>query len=181
VSQRFGLKLPLKWVRLASRPEFLKAHEPERATASEARKSGLRYQAKAEAWVKGYFDQSEVHIGQWLQYEDASGMHWCQPDAWVVWKNPLRPEKSAVVVFEFKARHTPEAWYQLKLYGPLLGELYGLPVVLVEMTKSYDPFEVWPEKGFKLALDVAEFMGVLTSVGVPEAMVVFQWRHRRGD
>jgi len=51
-----------------------------------------------------------------------------------------------ILVFEIKFQHMPEAWWQLvKLYRPVLEAYKPVPVVTVEVCRSYDPAQPFPE------------------------------------
>jgi hypothetical protein len=134
---------------------------------TEAKKSGLRYQKKIEGWLQRHYGGA-AHIGEWLRYEDASGRRWCQPDAWVV-------GTGKVAVFEVKLRHAELAWWQLtQLYAPLLHQLYGMPVVPVEIVHSYDPHE-WFVGEAGVVFTPGDLRTAIMS-GESEKVVVFQWR-----
>ena len=116
------------------KPEFTMG----RSRSTPAKSSGLRYQRKVEKWLKSHYGEHSLFIGQWLEYRDASGRRYAQPDAWVI-------GRTKVALFEIKVGHSELAWWQLKkLYLPLLAQLYELPVVPVEIVKSYDPLAFFP-------------------------------------
>ena len=72
----------------------------------------------------------ELTLGQWLYFEDANGPGHAQPDAFLT-----EPER--VLLFEVKLTQNVWAWGQLEgLYGPLLTELFGLPVTKVLLCKN---------------------------------------------
>ena len=112
---------------------------------------------------------SSAHVGEWICYEDASGRRWCQPDAWVV-------GASKVAVFEVKLRHAELAWFQLvKLYAPLLHQLYEMPVVPIEVVHSYDPHE-WFAGEAGVVFSPGDLKEAIVMHSEPERVVVFQWR-----
>ena len=134
---------------------------------STAKKNGLRFQRKAEKWIKRSYGDA-AHIGEWIEYVDASGQRWCQPDAWVVGQRRL-------AVFEVKVNHSELAWWQLtKLYAPLLSQLYGMPVVPIELVRSYDPLGGFtPEQ---LCFSEEELMEAIVRHDASFRPIVFQWR-----
>jgi len=143
-----------------------------------AQKRGLRYEELARKWVTERFASEPFglqYFGEWIEYglSDGSAKRQCQPDAWFI-VGPMTQRR--VILFEFKAFHTKSAWYQLKLYSRVIELLYGFPVVSVEMTKSYDPAEPWPER-VRLCLTREEFDAELAKVD--PRVIVFQQKLKR--
>lgn len=104
---------------------------------SAAQKAGLRYEEKAQAFLRSKFP--DVRLSTMLHFCDDSGPRRCVPDAFL-----SLPDRT--IAFEIKSQHMPESWWQLrKLYAPVLEALYSKPVLCVEMTKSYDPAVPFPE------------------------------------
>lgn len=67
----------LKWARrLRARPECIPIGRPRGVKAL-----GMRFQRAFERALEAEFPSHGVEIGPWFHYADASGMHYCQPDA----------------------------------------------------------------------------------------------------
>ncbi len=74
--------------------------------------------------------RGEFFPSQWLQFVDANGPGFAQPDFYFV-----RPD--SVLCIECKLTQHPVAWEQLRgLYAPLLEKLYARPVVCVQVCKN---------------------------------------------
>lgn len=71
----------------------------------------------------------ELHLGQWISYNDANGHGYAQPDAYLV-------ADGHVLLAEVKLTQTDAAEQQLqRLYKPLLQQLYGLPVLCLQVCR----------------------------------------------
>ena len=108
-----------------------------------ARKRGIKYEQDvhdhlSKVWPRYY----RVH--PWILFVCKSGRRYCCPDSIVV-----NESNDHVVIFEVKATHTSEAWWQLRrLYAPVVEKLYGPTsrVEVVEVTTKYDPATPFPEE-----------------------------------
>lgn len=117
---------------------FGRAPSPIRGTA--AQKAGLRYERKVHEHLSSVFG-SLYRPSQWFRFEDQHGrMRWCQPDG-------LLCVRDVALVFEVKARHTSDAWWQLRrLYAPVVSRaLYARTVGLCCIVRSYDASVPFPE------------------------------------
>jgi hypothetical protein len=105
--------------------------------ATQAQKRGKAYERRALFALMEEF--LELRMTPWIRYQNSDGIFYCQPDAIV-------EDEERVFVFEVKARHCIEAWFQLRhLYSPVIRKLTGKDPLLVEVTKSFDPAVPWPE------------------------------------
>lgn len=107
-------------VRLSSRD-----HPPACAGTPSAIK-GLRFERAIGRALAPLAREWDGHLfsGQWLRFLIAGrGWDWAQPDHYVVLED-------RVLLLECKLSAAQEPWNQIeRVYGPLLAELYGLPVV----------------------------------------------------
>lgn len=104
-----------------------------------AQKAGLRYEAKVQDFLAGYF--STYVKSPYIRFRDGSGMRMCIPDGLLCFL-PTR-----AVIFEIKHLHTPDAWWQLKkLYEPVILAAGYNEVQVVEICKSYDAATPFPCK-----------------------------------
>lgn len=70
---------------------------------------------------------------QWIEWADATGVHRCEPDAYLV-----LPDR--IILFEVKLTASQYGVAQAcDLYAPLLHLLYGKPVVSILLAKSLAP------------------------------------------
>lgn len=101
----------LEWVRaLPGPPGFAQGIKRPRG----AKAAGLRYErALAKALP-------EAKHGQWLEFRDALGLGWAQPDLLLVLP-------SLVVVLECKYSWVAEGHQQVERYLPLVEKVWGLP------------------------------------------------------
>src|SRR5262245_5289747 len=165
-------EVPILSARLCKAPSFVGRGE---APISLARRAGLRYQRHATRCVVEICPTPEwlCHADQWVEYGTGRGTtSWCQPDVWAIGPR-------SVVLFEMKAHHTGEACAQLELYARVLSYVYCLPVVRVEMTKSFDPSVVWPGPKPRLVLAEEEFLELVSEAGERSEPLVFQWRRTK--
>lgn len=80
-------------------------------------------------------NKGDFHVGQWIEYADASGRHYAQPDVYVVLDE-------ITICIECKLTQSEAALFQIAdLYRPLLTKIYGRPVVGVVACRNlvYDP------------------------------------------
>lgn len=127
------LRLPLRSVSFAMSTEF-RRHRGN----SVAKENGLRYEAQVHEYFRRLLGPGYVSLE--LHVEEAGGhSRRLIPDG--VFFHPKH-----LVVFEVKAQHMPEAWWQLrKLYQPALEFKIRKPVYVVEVCKSFDPAMPFPE------------------------------------
>ena len=122
-------------------------HKVQAPRRSGAKRAGLLYQSKVEAWLRDSVASGNscfVDCGPWFCYSDESGRRrYCQPDALV-----RAPSAGSVGIVEVKIRWTSDAWWQLrKLYEPVLRvakpayEIFALCIC-----RSYDPAISIPER-----------------------------------
>lgn len=133
-------ELPLLWSRRLSASEEV-PHAKKKTSPSAAQAAGLRYEAKAQAFLAASYGDCASLASAWFVYSDSRARrHYCQPD-FVAFCGPL------VVVVEVKARWTPSAWWQTRhLYEPVLTEAFQRPVQSVVLCASYDPAIPPPEE-----------------------------------
>lgn len=81
--------------------------------------------------LRSEFIGAEFFIGQWLQFVDANGGGFAQPDLFI--RDPF-----GLWIVEFKLTWRPDAFSQLtELYSPLLGEIFlSIPQTLVVVCKN---------------------------------------------
>ena len=114
----------LVWVQLTDEGPIVSRKAPRKASVKRGR-SYERKVARALKREKGKYG-GELFIGQWLLFRDKHGYGRAQPDAYI-----LRPD--LVVLIECKLTQTEDAEPQLlKLYLPLLRELYSRRVVCIQ-------------------------------------------------
>jgi hypothetical protein len=138
--------LPAREVRWAKilpyKPKFILNRK-----VSGAQKKGLSYEKKALAMLERKIQEkpngAELQLlkGPWIEFEDASGRRWCQPDA-IILGNLFH-----AVIVEIKYKHTPSAWYQLwELYLPVLKCIFEeYNFACLELVSWHDPLVKFPE------------------------------------
>ena len=115
-------------------------------TAVQAR--GRAYENRAVRTLRKYGTKASVPEGthgQWLDFTDLNGPGCAQPDYYITLRTKL-------LVFEFKYSRTRIAERQLcGLYGPLLFDLYHLPLVLVSCFYNSGPgYKAFPKSPYSL-------------------------------
>ncbi len=112
---------------------------------SAAQLAGLRYERKVRDKLGEVLPSAE--FGVWWGYYDGSMWRRCQTDGILV--------DGCLTIFEVKARHTIDAWWQLrKLYQPVLSVWRpDLKVNVVEVCPMVDPAVEFPEPIKRLRLD----------------------------
>lgn len=108
---------------------------------SASQKAGKRYEARVLKALS-IIPNGRAVLSPWIQYGLTSGHEsYCQPDALLFRKNYL-------IIFEIKLTHTIDAYWQLRhLYLPIMKRLeLNIPIVLVEITRSFDPSYLYPEE-----------------------------------
>jgi hypothetical protein len=105
-------------------------------------RAGLSFQHTISASLRARYGPSEVEIEPWFSYT-RSGLsaRFCSPDI-ILWPPADRPP----IIIEIKARHTPQAHYQLlDLYAPVVKLALNKPIVhLLEICREYDAHAEWP-------------------------------------
>jgi hypothetical protein len=130
---------PLRFRPISGRPRNvqMKGCYETRLSGTPSQRGGVRYERKVQQWllkaIPGYAPSRQ------FTFQDDLAHRCIIPDGYCLWS-----EK--VVLFEIKIQHMPEAWWQLdQLYKPVVQEWCGAPhVVLVEVTRTYDPAVPFP-------------------------------------
>lgn len=110
-------------------------------TGSAAQKGGIRYERKAQEWLKEKC--SSYLASPQFTFRDDGGGRSIVPDGIATWQDD---GEETLAIFEIKIQHMPDAWWQLeKLYKPVLSAWHPTAhVVCVEVTKTYDPAVPFP-------------------------------------
>lgn len=112
----------LRWARPVEKPDFIPVSRPRGSKAA-----GLRYE---RSFAKFMAPLGVIH-GQWFEFEDASGLRYCQTDLLF----PLSLRLMAII--EVKYTFTTHAYDQLlDLYKPVVEAAYNIPVGLVVVYKN---------------------------------------------
>jgi hypothetical protein len=83
--------------------------------------------------LKKRFPQVKLNYHQWIEYSDANGPGYCEPEAWIELKD-------RVILFECKLTGGVAGRMQLEgLYAPLLEALLGKPVHCLLVCKWTTP------------------------------------------
>lgn len=129
-----------------------------RAGMSEAQKSGLRYEDKVQAALRGF--HRDYVCSPAFHFTDDSGPRTVIPDG-------MLNTPSVCYVFEIKSQHMPEAWWWLeKLYKPVVRERNPLrPVYCIEVVRSYDPTMPFPGH-FQLLTQASDIFTMQSDFGV---------------
>ena len=133
--------------------------------ATEAQKNGLRYERKAQDYLRRmfgvyFYDQPSI------AFEDQRGQGIAIPDG-------LAVGEDFAAIFELKFQHMPESWWQLRRkYEPLVQWMWPQSrIVLVEVCASIDPEMPYPER-FEIVEDLEAYVAEAPS----GALGVFQWK-----
>lgn len=126
--QTFGhnvVRLPLKEAELLSyRPSAIP--KPKRMKGSRAK--GKTYERAFGRWAKREH-WPDLISGQWIYYQDTTGVHYAQPDHYVALEDKI-------LLFECKLTQRRTAETQLELlYAPLLIHIFSRPVICVQVCK----------------------------------------------
>jgi hypothetical protein len=127
--------------------------------------------------AEGRTQEVRMYPGRWFKYTDKHSIHYCQPDLIVEF-----PAEGRATVFEIKAFHTENAWWQLNhLYKPVLEKYWpDYQIQLIELVKSFDPAAPWPEKNPDLRFGGVELKKALrASEPVSDKTLVIQWKPMR--
>lgn len=141
------------------------------AAPSAAQKAGLRYEEHFHRFASGRWETSYLPT-PWLEFfpQGQRGRfgkrRLCQPDGLLLLDD-------RTVVFECKITHRAEAAWQLRhLYAPVVRALFpNKPVVLAEVTRSFDPSTVFPEP-----FERVEFEALLAPCAPLGALGVVLWK-----
>lgn len=139
-SKRFRPATDVKWAKLLPyQPPFIK-----RKRSRGKYLVGIRYERQVQEYLAllALSRNFEYIESPWIEYEDANGKRWCQPDGLLV-------DARAVCIVEVKYQHTVDAWWQLvHLYQPVIKLIYPnhRPVCMLEIVHWFDPKTAWPEK-----------------------------------
>lgn len=110
------------WARPCTRPHFVPVSRPKGSKAA-----GLRYE---RAFAKFLKPLGCIH-GQWFEYEDETGIRYCQPD--LLFPINLR----LMAILEVKYTLVDRAFDQLlDIYKPVVEAAYNIPVGLVTVFKN---------------------------------------------
>jgi hypothetical protein len=108
------------------------------------RRAGQIYEQRAQNYFCEVYDACYLP-SPWLQFrtKTASHLQYCQPDGLL-----FLPDKFAIVVIEFKLRHTANAYWQVhNLYVPVLEKIFAgrkWHFRKLEVTQWYDCNEYFP-------------------------------------
>ena len=119
----------LNWAELRSDSPFPKTRE-----RRSAYKRGLSYERsvgrKLQRLNRTGLLPGELRLGQWISFSDENGYGHAQPDAYL-------KTDDMVLLMEVKLTQTDAAERQLQqLYEPLLLQLYGLPVICLQVCEN---------------------------------------------
>jgi hypothetical protein len=109
------------------------------------RRSGQIYEARAQQFFQQAYEDFYLP-SPWLAFRTRAAPHlqYCQPDGLL-----FLPDKFAIVVVEFKLRHTANAYWQVhNLYIPVLEKIFEgrkWHFRKLEVTRWYDCNEYFPE------------------------------------
>src|SRR5262252_10639159 len=110
------------WARPINRPSFIPVSRPRGAKAT-----GLRYERRFAEYMRPL---GAIH-GQWFEFEDKSGVRYCQTD--IIYPMSLR----LFALMEVKYTLVDRAYDQLlDLYGPVVEAAYNVRVGLVAVFKN---------------------------------------------
>ncbi len=131
------------------------------------KRMGLKYERDfGKALQQKY--PGAVLLGQWFYFGDSNGTGYCQPD--VIVKFPHE-----VVIFECKLTDTLQGRSQLsKLYFPVVGQAYSLPVRGIVVTRHLSQ-ETNTEETTDL---LSEALDCARSAGDRYLIPTLHWRER---
>lgn len=94
----------------------------------------MTYEKKAvEELKRRYSSKVKVHYHQWIEYTDASGSHYCEPEAFIVLAD-------RIILFEVKLTGGIAGRMQMEgLYRPLLEHIFSRPVHCLLICKWTTP------------------------------------------
>lgn len=141
MSKSYRIKSSLKHVELVLQdPDF--TIDPDKLKPKY--RQGIIYEREGHRYFNERFGNNYLP-GPWFRFLDRNGWHWAQADGLLF---DLRGGK--IIVFEFKIKHHPNAYYQLfDLYYPLVEHLFpkeGWTIGLCEVCKWYDKDTAMPKK-----------------------------------
>jgi hypothetical protein len=140
------------------------------AQSSVAKRAGLRYERKVHSALMDLWPAYQIQASPTLKFVDDGGRRICIPDAVFI-----DVDSRTVGLFEIKAQHTPDAWWQLRqFYEPVVRVwLPECRVVVCEICRSYDPATPFNEP-IILLNNRAEFKEFVLSG--TDAFGVYRWR-----
>lgn len=122
-----------------------------RQTYSGARRTGVKYEKKAQDYLTNRYGEFYVS-SPWFQFQANGQRRWCQPDGLL-----FHLPEGRITIVEIKYQHTALAWWQVKfLYAPVLRQAFRATLWQLdfcEVVKWYDPAAFFPEPT-ALAADV---------------------------
>lgn len=153
----YSIRDSVLWATPAARPAGFGKSRPRGAKAA-----GLRYErGLAKALPEG------LH-GQWFQFRDSAGQHYCQPDLILRGERESPVEPGRVVVLEAKYTWTIDAHTQLaRLYLPVVGKAWHCRPLGIVICRNLTPET--PRRF--LARDMAEALELAASGLTP----ILQW------
>lgn len=102
----------------------------------------MRYERKAHQLLS-YNYEGRYLQSAWIEFEDESGLRWCQPDGLIFDLNAGR-----ITIVEIKLSHTADAFYQLMyLYLPVIEAMFPRKlwkINLTELVRWYDKDTYFP-------------------------------------
>lgn len=118
----------LLWARPCLRPASISFGRPRGAKAA-----GIRYERAVARACALHYARETTH-GQWFEYEDASGHHWCQTDVLISWL-----DGSGHCILECKlsdSEHAAGAREKLtRLYCPVVALALKAPCKAIIVTR----------------------------------------------
>lgn len=97
-----------------------------------SRAKGKTYERKVGKQLRKRADKLKVdlHPQEWIEYEDANGYGYCQPDYYLVCDG-------FILLAECKLTQTDSAFNQMtKLYMPVLKYMYDMPIIPIQIFKN---------------------------------------------
>lgn len=153
----------LRWAQWAERPPFATG----KRTGNRLQREGLRYESKLERHLRAS-REVELLAHPWIEYEDATGLHYAQPD-FILTPVGVREAGSAArsrILLEAKRSASSAGEVQLRdLYLPLVEALLPGPWVLVQVALN----AVWKRTAL---LELAQVLSLTPSPDVH----LWHWR-----
>lgn len=119
----------LRWAKLS--PAHPRFPARQRHKAGSASAQGAAYERTVGKALQRLFGPRQVLLSQWIEFEDAAGHGWAQPDAIVLGPSPA--------LVEVKRTHCLDAAIQLeRTYLPLVRLVFGLEAwVMAEVAQNW--------------------------------------------
>lgn len=137
-----------------------------------ARKAGLRYEEKVQRELTSKFG-SMYWPAPYVHFRDGDSTRFART---VVPDGIMHLEcNSRTYIFEIKAQHTPDAWWQLtRLYRPIIQERdRSSAISCIEICRVYDPATPFPCR-FDLLQSIDDVVG--NAFGYQGEFGVLPWR-----